>query len=159
MHIILNSLRCGFAAGCFLGLRVQIPPGQGCVSCDCRVLSGRGLWDRPIPHPEKLYWVLCVCLCVRARARARVTDVIRCKNNALHLRWVDRRGQTKKIFWRRKSAETLGRIREAAVTSELQDRFQIIVSVRGKRTRRYPFPPDVIFSTQIFRSGGFFLNF
>jgi len=34
------------------------------VSCDCCVLSGRGLCDGPITRPVKLYRVLCVCVCV-----------------------------------------------------------------------------------------------
>jgi len=30
------------------------------VSCECCVLSGRGLWVRPITHIEESYPVLCV---------------------------------------------------------------------------------------------------
>jgi len=37
-----------------LGLRVRIPPGTWMpVSCEWCVLSGRGLYDRPIPLPEE----------------------------------------------------------------------------------------------------------
>ena len=33
------------------------------VACGCCVLSGRGLWDKPIPRPHELYRA-CVCVCV-----------------------------------------------------------------------------------------------
>ena len=38
--------------------------GHGClsVSCQCCVLSGRGLCDGPIPLPGESYRVWCVCL-------------------------------------------------------------------------------------------------
>jgi hypothetical protein len=34
-----------------------------CFSCVCCVLSGRGLCDGPIPHPEEGYVVRCVSEC------------------------------------------------------------------------------------------------
>jgi hypothetical protein len=41
-----------------LGLRVRIPPGAWMsVSCECCVLSGRGLCDRLITRPEESYRV------------------------------------------------------------------------------------------------------
>ena len=44
---------CGYS---LLGLRVRIPPmAWMSVCCKCRVLSGRGLCDWPIPHPEEPY--------------------------------------------------------------------------------------------------------
>ena len=44
-----------------LVLRVRIPPGAWmCVCCECCVLSGRGLCDRPITRPEESYRVRCV---------------------------------------------------------------------------------------------------
>ena len=44
----------------FLGMRIAIPPGaRMSVSCECCVLSGRGLYDRPITRPEESYR-LCV---------------------------------------------------------------------------------------------------
>jgi hypothetical protein len=33
------------------------------VSCECRVLSGRGLCDGPIPRPEESYRLWCVSEC------------------------------------------------------------------------------------------------
>ena len=58
------------------------------VSCECYVLSGRGLCDGPIPPPEESYRV-CMCVCVRARTSV---GVIRCNSNPLYLQ----RGQIKK---------------------------------------------------------------
>jgi hypothetical protein len=58
------------------------------VSCECCVLSGRGLCDWPIPRPEEPYGIF---------ARARVSFcVIRCYNNPLQLQRVGGGGQTKK---------------------------------------------------------------
>jgi hypothetical protein len=58
-----RGLRRGSVAASMLGLRVRIPPGAWMsVSCECRVLSGRGLCDWPIPHPEESYR-LCVIEC------------------------------------------------------------------------------------------------
>jgi hypothetical protein len=59
---ILTILRCRFqwssglgrgsAADRWLGLWVRIPPGAWMsVSCECCVLSGRRLGERPIPRP------------------------------------------------------------------------------------------------------------
>jgi hypothetical protein len=60
------------------------------VSCECCVLSGRGLCDGPFPRPEEeFYRVWCVWVCVSL-------SVISCNNNTLHAQWVGRRGQTKK---------------------------------------------------------------
>ena len=73
------------------GIAVSSPPRTWLsVTCECCVLSIRGLCDRPIPCPEESYRVLvcvrvcvcvcarasvCVCVCVYARARsgARIT--------------------------------------------------------------------------------------
>jgi hypothetical protein len=33
------------------------------VSCECRVMSGRGLCDEPIPRPEESYRLWCVYQC------------------------------------------------------------------------------------------------
>jgi hypothetical protein len=35
------------------------------VSCECCVLSGRGLCDGLVPHPEKSYRAWCVSKCDR----------------------------------------------------------------------------------------------
>ena len=51
-----------------LGLWVRIPSVAWMfVSCNCCVLSGRGLCDGPIPRLEESYRV-CVCACACARA-------------------------------------------------------------------------------------------
>jgi len=52
------------------------------VSCECWVLSGRGLCNEPIPRPEESFRE-------RARARARVSlGVIRCNTKPLRLQRV-----------------------------------------------------------------------
>jgi hypothetical protein len=54
----LRGLRRGTVAIRMLGLRVRIPPeAWKSVCCECCVLSGRGLCDRPIPRPEETYRV------------------------------------------------------------------------------------------------------
>jgi hypothetical protein len=68
----VDALRRGSAAACLLGLRVRIPVRTWMsVSCECCVLSGRGLCDELITRPEESYRV---CLCV-------TLSVIRCNNN------------------------------------------------------------------------------
>ena len=43
---------------------VRIPPGAWIVvSCECRVLSGRGLCDELITRPEESYRLCCVVVC------------------------------------------------------------------------------------------------
>jgi len=37
--------------------------GMDIVSCECRVLSGRGLYDEPITRPEESYRLCCVVVC------------------------------------------------------------------------------------------------
>jgi hypothetical protein len=55
------GLRRGSAAACLLGLWVRIPPGAWMsVSCECCVLSGRGLCDGLITRPEESYRMWCV---------------------------------------------------------------------------------------------------
>ena len=47
-----------------LGLRVRVPLGAWMsVSYECCVLSGRGLCDGPIFHPEEIYRLWCVIVC------------------------------------------------------------------------------------------------
>jgi len=54
-------LRCWSAAARLLGLRVRIPPGTWMsVSCECRMLSGRGLCVYLITRREEFYWMWCV---------------------------------------------------------------------------------------------------
>ena len=47
-----------------LGLWVRIPAGASMSSsCECLVLSGRGLCDRLITRPEESYWLWYVFVC------------------------------------------------------------------------------------------------
>jgi hypothetical protein len=56
-----RSLRCGSAAVRLLELWVRIPPGAWMsVSCECCVLSGRGLCDGLVTRQEESYQVCCV---------------------------------------------------------------------------------------------------
>ena len=51
---------------------------------DCCVLSGSGLCDWPIPHPEESYSVcVCVCVCVC------VLECDQSKDKPLHLRGLE----------------------------------------------------------------------
>jgi hypothetical protein len=55
------GLRRGSTAARLLGLWLRIPPRAWIsVSCDCCVLSGRGLCDGLVPRPEESYRVWCV---------------------------------------------------------------------------------------------------
>jgi hypothetical protein len=61
--IVLELISLRYAASRLLGLWVRILPGAWTpVSCECCVLSGRGLCDGPIPHPEEFHRV-CVIKC------------------------------------------------------------------------------------------------
>jgi hypothetical protein len=56
-----RGLRRRSAAERLLGLWVRIPRGAWMfVSCTMFVLSGRGLWEGPIPRPEESYRLWCV---------------------------------------------------------------------------------------------------
>jgi hypothetical protein len=58
-----RGLRHGSVAVRLLGLRVRIPPAKWTsVSCECCVLSGRGLCLSLIPLPEESYRVWCFCV-------------------------------------------------------------------------------------------------
>ena len=59
-----QGLRRGPAASRLLGLWVQIPPGAWMsVSCECCVLSGRGLCDELMTRPEESYRLWCAIVC------------------------------------------------------------------------------------------------
>jgi hypothetical protein len=76
-----SRLRRGSTADRLLGLRVRIPPGAWTSVCfECCVLSGRDLYDGPIPRPEESYRLWSVIVCDEMN------------NNPLHLD----RGWTKK---------------------------------------------------------------
>jgi hypothetical protein len=65
-------LRRGSAAARLLGLWVQIPPGGWMsVSCECYVLSGRGLCVGLINHPEESYRMFSVSECDREASKMR----------------------------------------------------------------------------------------
>ena len=56
-----RGLRRGSLAARRLGLWVRIP--REAWMCVCCVLSGRGLCDKLITHPEKYYRLWCVVVC------------------------------------------------------------------------------------------------
>ena len=59
-----RGLRRSPAAARLLRLWVRIPPGAWMfVCCECCVLSGRGLCDGLITHPEESYRLWCVVVC------------------------------------------------------------------------------------------------
>ena len=59
-----RGLRNRSAAARLLKLRVRIPPEAWMlVSCECCVLSGRGLCDGLIARPEESYRLWCVVVC------------------------------------------------------------------------------------------------
>src|SRR5215470_10337116 len=67
-----SGLRRGSAAVRLLGLRVRMPlRAWMSVSCECCVLSGRGLCVGLITRPEKSYRVWCVSECDREASIAR----------------------------------------------------------------------------------------
>ena len=69
----------GSVAASLLGLPFRISPGAWrFVSCDCRLLSGRGLWDEPIARPEEFYRMRCVVVCDLETSRMRRQWPIRC---------------------------------------------------------------------------------
>jgi hypothetical protein len=54
-----RGLRRGSADDCLLGLGIRNPPGAWMsVSCECCVLSGRGLCAGPLTRPEESYRVI-----------------------------------------------------------------------------------------------------
>jgi hypothetical protein len=58
-----RGLRRGSTAARLLGLWVRIPPRTWkSVSCECCVLSGRGLCDGLVTRPEESYRLWCVCM-------------------------------------------------------------------------------------------------
>jgi hypothetical protein len=62
----MRGRRRGTVTARLLGLRVRIPPGTWMfVSCDCCVLSGRGLCVGLITRPEESYRMWCVSECDR----------------------------------------------------------------------------------------------
>jgi hypothetical protein len=69
----LRSLRRGSAAFRLLGLQVRIPSTAWMsASCECCVLSGRGLCVGLITRPEECYRVWCVCMWSRSLDKEEV---------------------------------------------------------------------------------------
>ena len=67
-----RGLRRGSAAARLLRLWVRIPPGTWmCVCCECCALSGRGLCDELITHPEESYRLWCFVMCDLETSRMR----------------------------------------------------------------------------------------
>jgi hypothetical protein len=46
------------------------------VSCECCVLSGRGLCDGPIPRPEESYGLWCVSECDQVKNQKPSTPTV-----------------------------------------------------------------------------------
>jgi len=73
---LCGLVRCGdyrvLQAARVLRSWVRIPPGAWIfVCCECRVLSGRGLCDELITHPEESYRLCCVVVCDLETSRMR----------------------------------------------------------------------------------------
>ena len=67
-----RGLRRRSATARLLGLWVRIPPGAWMsVSCECCVLSSRGLCDGLITRPEESYRLWCVVECDLETSRMR----------------------------------------------------------------------------------------
>jgi len=64
-----RGLLPGSAAARLLGLQVRILPGFMDVSCECCVLSGRGLCVGMTTEPEESYRVWCVWLSAIVKPR------------------------------------------------------------------------------------------
>jgi hypothetical protein len=70
VRVDLCGLRRGSTVTRLLELWVRIPPGAWMsVSCECCLLSGRGLCDGLVTRPEESYRVWCVLKCVIAKSR------------------------------------------------------------------------------------------
>ena len=67
-----RGLRRRSAATHLLRSWVWIPPGAWMfVCCECCVLSGRGLCDELIGHPEESYRLWCIVVCYLETSRMR----------------------------------------------------------------------------------------
>ena len=66
------GLRRRSSADRLLRLWVRIPPGAWMFSCcECCVLSGRGLCDELITHPEESYRLCCIVVCDQETSKTR----------------------------------------------------------------------------------------
>jgi hypothetical protein len=57
---------------------VGLNPAGGLDVCQCCVLSGRGLCDGLIIHPEKSYWLWCIGVCDLETSRTRRPSPVLC---------------------------------------------------------------------------------
>jgi len=71
---------------------VRIPPGAWIfVCCECHVLSGRGLCDELITHPEESYRLWCVVVCDLETSRIGapyIYDISNLRVNSVFVLWV-----------------------------------------------------------------------
>ena len=66
--VAARVLTRGTAAALLLGMWVRIPPGAWTsVSCECCVLTGRGLCDGLTMRPLEFYSVVCLTVFVKPR--------------------------------------------------------------------------------------------
>ena len=94
LHILLRwsqwprGLRRGSAAAGMLGFLVRIPRGE-CLSvcCESCVLSGRGLYDGPIPRQEESYRLWCVVVCDLDSSRIKTPWPGFCRNAIKDCMW------------------------------------------------------------------------
>ena len=88
-HLFLISAGERPAAAHLLRSWVRIPPGAWIfVCCECRVLSGRGLCDELITHPEESYRLWCVVVCDLETSRIGapyIYDISSLRINGLNL--------------------------------------------------------------------------
>jgi hypothetical protein len=73
-----ENLRRRPAADRLLRLRIRIPPKAWMsVSCECYVLSGRGLCDGLITRPGKSHRLCCVIVCDLVTSKLRRLTLIK----------------------------------------------------------------------------------
>jgi hypothetical protein len=84
-----RGLRRGSMAVRLLQLRVWILLGAWMsVSCEFCVLSGTGLCDGPIPHPEESYQLWCVSVCdLETLSMRRLKPTVGCNACNRRRRW------------------------------------------------------------------------
>jgi len=86
-----RGLKCRSAVARLLGLWVRIPPEEWEFVCyECCMMSGRGLCDELITHPEESYRLWCVVVCDLETSRMRrpwPTGGCRAKNKQTKESW------------------------------------------------------------------------
>jgi len=66
-----HGLRRGSAGIAYWDCGFKSHEGHGCLSCQCRVLSGRDLCDELITRPEESYRLWCVVVCDLETSKTR----------------------------------------------------------------------------------------